>query len=136
MSEIVSMKNICKSYYLCDEEIKVLKHINLKVYKGEFISVLGPSGSGKTTLMNIIGCLDVPTSGKYILCGNDISEMNETELAVIRNKEIGFVFQSFSFFKTDGTAECELPLVYSGLPQKNAEEGRNALQGLALLINE
>lgn len=119
MSEIVSMKNICKSYYLCDEEIKVLKHINLKVYKGEFISVLGPSGSGKTTLMNIIGCLDVPTSGKYILCGNDISKMNETELAVIRNKEIGFVFQSFFLLpRLTALQNVELPLVYSGLPQK------------------
>lgn len=119
MSEIVNMKNICKSYYIGDEEIKILKNINLTVNKGEFVSVLGPSGSGKTTLMNIIGCLDVPTSGEYVLCGNDISEMDEIELARIRNKEIGFVFQSFFLLpRLTAIQNVELPLVYSSIPQK------------------
>lgn len=119
MSEIVNMKNICKSYYIGDQEIQVLKNINLKVEEGEFVSVLGPSGSGKTTLMNIIGCLDMPTSGKYILCGNDISEMNEIELARVRNKEIGFVFQSFFLLpRLTAVQNVELPLIYSDIPQK------------------
>lgn len=119
MNEIVNMKNINKSYYLGNEEIKVLKNVNLTVNKGDFISVLGPSGSGKTTLMNIIGCLDIPTSGEYILCGNDISEMNEIKLAAIRNKEIGFVFQSFFLLpRLTAVQNVELPLVYSNIPQK------------------
>lgn len=119
MSEIVNMKNICKSYYIGDQEIQVLKNINLKVEEGEFVSVLGPSGSGKTTLMNIIGCLDMPTSGKYILCGNDISEMNEIELARVRNKKIGFVFQSFFLLpRLTAVQNVELPLIYSDIPQK------------------
>lgn len=119
MNEIVNMKNINKSYYLGNEEIKVLKNVNLTVNKGDFISVLGPSGSGKTTLMNIIGCLDIPTSGEYILCGNDISEMNEIKLAAIRNKEIGFVFQSFFLLpRLTAIQNVELPLIYSNIPQK------------------
>ncbi|AGC69685.1 phosphonate-transporting ATPase [Thermoclostridium stercorarium subsp. stercorarium DSM 8532] len=119
MSEIVVMKDVCKSYYSGNEEVKVLKNINLTVKKGEFVSVLGPSGSGKTTLMNIIGCLDVPTSGKYLLCGKDVSEMDETELAAVRNREIGFVFQNFFLLpRLTAIQNVELPLVYSNIPQK------------------
>lgn len=99
MNEIFTMEDICKSYYTGYEELKVLKHVNLIVYKGEFISILGPSGSGKSTLMNIIGCLDTPTSGKYTLSGINISETDDIQLAKIRNKEIGFVFQSFFCFQ-------------------------------------
>ena len=93
------MQNIVKAYQMGDEEQIVLKGINLKVYEGEFISVLGPSGSGKSTLMNIIGCLDIPTSGTYILGGRNISNLTEKQLARIRNKEIGFVFQSFQLLR-------------------------------------
>jgi len=119
MSEVVIMKNICKSYIVGDQEIQVLKNINLTVKEGEFVSILGPSGSGKTTLMNIIGCLDVPTSGEYVLCGNDISEMNEIELARVRNEKIGFVFQSFFLLpRVTAIQNVELPLVYSNIPQK------------------
>lgn len=128
MNEIVNMKNICKSYYFGNQEVKVLKNINLTVSKGEFVSVLGPSGSGKTTLMNIIGCLDIPTSGKYYLCGHDISEMNEIELARIRNKEIGFVFQSFFLLpRLTALQNVELPLIYSKIPQK---ERRRKAEGM------
>jgi len=119
MNEIVCLKDICKSYYSGDEELMVLKNINLTVEEGEFVSVLGPSGSGKTTLMNIIGCLDMPTSGKYILHGKDISEMDEIELAGIRNREIGFVFQNFFLLpRLTAVQNVELPLIYSNVPQK------------------
>jgi putative ABC transport system ATP-binding protein len=117
MSEILSMQGICKSYYLADEELKVLRDVDLTVHQGDFLSVLGPSGSGKSTLMNIIGCLDIPTSGRYVLTGHDISELDETELARIRNREIGFVFQSFYLLpRLNALQNVELPLVYTGLP--------------------
>jgi len=127
MSGIVFLKDICKSYRSGDEEVQVLKNVNLTVEKGEFVSVLGPSGSGKTTLMNIIGCLDVPTSGKYILHGKDISDMDEVELAGIRNREIGFVFQNFFLLpRLTALQNVELPLIYSNVPpkerRKRAEE--------------
>ena len=95
MAEILRMQNINKSYYLGGKELEVLHDINLTIHAGEFVSLLGPSGSGKTTMMNIIGCLDTATSGNYILSGNDIDSLDEVELAKVRNKEIGFVFQSF-----------------------------------------
>jgi putative ABC transport system ATP-binding protein len=116
MAEIINMQNICKSYYMGDEEIEVLHNINLMVDSGEFLSILGPSGSGKSTMMNIIGCLDVPTSGKYFLAGNNIEEMNEADLAYIRNKEIGFIFQSFNLLpRLNALKNVELPLIYRGV---------------------
>jgi len=137
--EIINMSNICKSYYIGEKEIMVLKNVNLTVKKGEFVSVLGPSGSGKTTLMNIIGCLDIPTSGKYILKGNDIQDLQETELARIRNREIGFVFQSFFLLpRLTALQNVELPLIYSGLRpaerKGKAEEMLNKV-GLSDKIN-
>jgi len=126
--EILNMKNICKSYYVGEEELMVLKNVNLTLQKGEFISVLGPSGSGKSTLMNIIGCLDIPTSGKYILKGNDIQDLQETELARIRNREIGFVFQSFYLLpRLTALQNVELPLIYSGLPSAVRKERAEAI---------
>lgn len=114
--EIINMSNICKSYYVGGGELMVLKNVNLTLQKGEFLSVLGPSGSGKSTLMNIIGCLDIPTSGKYVLKGNDIQDLQEAELARIRNREIGFVFQSFYLLpRLTALQNVELPLIYSGL---------------------
>ncbi|MGB8452521.1 MAG: ABC transporter ATP-binding protein [Anaerocolumna sp.] len=116
MTEILDMKNIYKSYYMGEDELEILHDINLTVHSGEFLSILGPSGSGKSTMMNIIGCLDVPTSGKYLLSGKDIEELDETELAAVRNKEIGFVFQSFQLLpRLSALKNVELPLIYSNV---------------------
>lgn len=117
--KILDMKNIIKSYQMGEEEQTVLKSINLSINKGEFVSILGPSGSGKTTLMNIIGCLDVPTEGKYILNENEVEDLDEAELAQIRNKEIGFVFQQFQLLpRLNALQNVELPLIYAGIPEK------------------
>ncbi len=117
MSEILNMKDICKSYYMGDDELEVLHKVNLTVHSGEFLSILGPSGSGKSTMMNIIGCLDIPTSGKYLLSGKDIEDLSESELAAVRNKEIGFVFQSFQLLpRLTALKNVELPLIYSNVP--------------------
>lgn len=123
MAEILSMRDICKSYYMGEEELEVLHNVNLTIHTGEFLSLLGPSGSGKSTMMNIIGCLDVPSSGKYLLSGQDIDDLNEIELAKIRNKEIGFVFQSFQLLpRMTALQNVELPLIYSGLPASERQK--------------
>lgn len=128
MSEILNMQNICKSYYMGEEELKILYNVNLTIHSGEFLSILGPSGSGKSTIMNIIGCLDVPTSGKYILSGNDIEDLDETELALVRNKEIGFVFQSFQLLpRMTALQNVELPLIYSGLSASERKKRAKAI---------
>jgi putative ABC transport system ATP-binding protein len=134
MNEILSMQDICKSYYLGDEELKVLRDVDLTLHQGDFLSVLGPSGSGKSTLMNIIGCLDIPTSGKYTLTGNDISDLDETDLARIRNKEIGFIFQSFYLLpRLSALQNVELPLVYSGLsPSERRNRATQMLERVGL----
>lgn len=117
MAEVLNMQNICKSYYMGDEEVEVLHNVNLRIASGEFLAILGPSGSGKTTMMNIIGCLDVPSRGKYFLTGTNIEELNEIELAKVRNKKIGFVFQNFQLLpRLTALQNTELPLIYSGLP--------------------
>lgn len=117
MSEIFNMKDIYKSYYMGEDELEVLHKVNLTVHSGEFVSILGPSGSGKSTMMNIIGCLDTPTSGKYLLSGKDIEDLNEAELAAVRNKEIGFVFQNFQLLpRLSALKNVELPLIYSNVP--------------------
>ena len=117
--KILSMNNIVKKYQMGDEEQTILKGINLEVYKNDFISILGPSGSGKSTMMNIIGCLDVPTSGEYILSGKEISTLTEEELSQIRAKEIGFIFQSFYLLKRLTALEnVELSMIYSGISEK------------------
>lgn len=114
--EILNMTDVMKIYKMGGEELVVLDHVNLIINKGEFVSILGPSGSGKSTLMNIIGCLDVPTSGKYILSGSDVSHLDEYELAKIRNKEIGFVFQSFQLLpRLTALENVELPMIYAGV---------------------
>ncbi len=120
---ILTMRDIVKEYPMGDEVAVVLKHINLTVYPGEFLAVLGPSGSGKSTLMNIIGCLDVPTSGEYILSGRRIADLSETELAAIRSREIGFVFQSFHLLpRQTALQNVELPLIYAGMPPAQRRE--------------
>ncbi|MBR3692917.1 MAG: ABC transporter ATP-binding protein [Erysipelotrichales bacterium] len=116
------MKQIVKIYVTGGEEQVVLDHVDFTVEEGEFVAILGPSGSGKSTMMNIIGCLDVPTSGEYYLNGRKIAELEEKELAHIRNKEIGFIFQSFQLLKRNTVLEnVMLPLMYAGLPRHEQE---------------
>lgn len=128
--EILNMKNIVKTYTMGQEEQTVLKSVCFSVQQGEFVAIFGPSGSGKTTLMNIIGCLDVATSGEYILNGNEISGLDETDLAQIRNKEIGFIFQQFQLLPRFSALEnVELPLIYAGLPEKVRRERAKDILG-------
>ena len=121
--ELVLMKDIVKSYESGGEEQVVLDHVNFSVQEGEFVSILGPSGSGKSTMMNIIGCLDVPTSGEYFLNGREIENLDEVTLAKIRNREIGFIFQSFQLLPRSTIVEnVELPLMYAKVPAKERRE--------------
>jgi len=115
MSKVIEIHNITRDFPLGQEIIKVLKGIDLSIDKGEYVAFMGPSGSGKSTLMNLLGCLDTPTSGQYILNGNDVSKMSDDELAEIRNKEIGFVFQTFNLLpRTTALENVALPMVYAG----------------------
>jgi putative ABC transport system ATP-binding protein len=130
--EIIHMRNIIKSYHLGDQEQIVLKGVDLDVYDGEFVSILGPSGSGKSTMMNIIGCLDTPTSGEYYLSERKIKDLNEKELAHIRSKEIGFVFQQFQLLpRLDAIENVELPLIYSGV---SVSERRNRAKEMLIRV--
>lgn len=123
MDLIIQLENIQKSYYLGKQELKVLKGITLNIYKKEYVALMGPSGSGKSTLMNILGCLDSPTAGQYILNGKNASKMEDDDLAEIRNREIGFVFQQFNLLPRLTAAEnVALPLIYNGTPKKIRQE--------------
>ena len=123
---IINVKDIKKSYTVGTQEVNALRGINLSVEKGEFISIMGPSGSGKTTLMNIIGCLDTPSSGEYELNGSLVSKLEDDELARIRNKEIGFVFQSFNLLAKNSVLEnVMLPLKYAGFDKSEAVKKSN-----------
>lgn len=123
MQGIIHLENIRKSYYLGKNELQVLKGISLDVFKNEYVALMGPSGSGKSTLMNLLGCLDTPSGGKYILNGKDVSRMPDNDLAEVRNKEIGFVFQQFNLLPRLTAAEnVALPLVYSGVGKKERTE--------------
>lgn len=129
---ILELKDICKDYQQGREPVRVLKNINLTVEKGDYLAIMGPSGSGKTTLMNIIGCLDVPTSGSYILEGRDLKDLSDDDLAEVRNKHIGFVFQSFHLLpKMEAVDNVALPLLYADVPLKErrarAEEALKAV---------
>ena len=129
---ILELKDICKDYQQGREPVRVLKNINLAVEKGDYLAIMGPSGSGKTTLMNIIGCLDVPTSGRYTLEGRDLKDLSDDDLAEVRNKHIGFVFQSFHLLpKMDALDNVALPLLYADVPLKErrarAEEALKAV---------
>lgn len=120
---ILQLQDIKKSYYLGRQELPVLKGINLNISKNEYVALMGPSGSGKSTLMNILGCLDSPTGGRYILNGKDVSSMEDDELAAVRNKDIGFVFQQFNLLSRLTAAEnVALPLIYSGVSKKERIE--------------
>lgn len=123
VKEVIKLEEIKKSYFMGKHELEVLKGITLDILRNEYVALMGPSGSGKSTLMNILGCLDSPTSGKYILNGHDVSTMHDNELAGIRNKEIGFVFQQFNLLpRLSALENVALPLVYAGIPKKIRNE--------------
>jgi putative ABC transport system ATP-binding protein len=123
MDSIIHLEDVRKSYFLGKQELPVLKGININILKNEYVALMGPSGSGKSTLMNILGCLDSLTSGRYILNGSDVSRMPDNDLAEVRNKEIGFVFQQFNLLPRLTAAEnVALPLIYSGVGKKERTE--------------
>jgi putative ABC transport system ATP-binding protein len=126
--KILQLENIRKSYYLGKQELPVLKGITLDIYKNDYVALMGPSGSGKSTLMNILGCLDSPTGGRYTLNGKDVSGMEDDDLAAVRNKEIGFVFQQFNLLPRLTAAEnVGLPLIYAGISKKERAERAEAV---------
>ena len=129
MDAIIELHNIKKEYKIGHEEIHALNGVSLNIFKNEYVALMGPSGSGKSTLMNMLGCLDSPTSGEYILNGIAVAKMSDNELAEVRNKQIGFVFQTFNLLPRSTTLEnVMLPLVYSGIDKKQrrcAQSHRN-----------
>ncbi|GIU81036.1 MAG: ABC transporter ATP-binding protein [Acidobacteria bacterium] len=133
-STIIRMQDIWRTYDMGLEKVHALRGVSLEVKKGEYVAIVGPSGSGKSTLMNIIGCLDTPTKGKYWLNGKLVSEMNDDQLAKIRNKEIGFVFQMFNLLpRATALHNVELPLIYAGVPaSKRHEIAMRALEAVEL----
>jgi putative ABC transport system ATP-binding protein len=123
MSGLIFTENLKKTYILGDIEVNALRGINLTVLEGDYLSIMGSSGSGKSTLMNILGCLDTPSEGKYLFKDNDISNLTQDEMSDIRNKEIGFVFQSFNLLsRTSSLENVEMPLIYNGTPYKARKE--------------
>ena len=125
---MIKIENLKKSYFLGDEEIKAINDVTFEVQKGEYLAIVGPSGSGKSTLMNVIGLLDTPDSGRYILDGLDISHASEDRLAKIRNEKIGFIFQSFNLLnKLDALENVEIPLIYKGYTEETAKRKAYAL---------
>src|SRR5690349_9911146 len=131
---LISMQNIWKTYQMGTEELHALRDVSFHVEKGEYLAIIGPSGSGKSTLMNLIGCLDSPTSGQYWINGNLVSDMTDDELARIRNKEIGFVFQTFNLLaRATSLHNVELPLIYSGAASEaRIERAKQALRHVDL----
>jgi putative ABC transport system ATP-binding protein len=123
MNSIISIQNLYKTYYMGKQSVQVLKGLSLDILQNDYVALMGPSGSGKSTLMNILGCLDSPTSGKYILNGKDVSKMPDNDLAEVRNKEIGFVFQQFNLLpRLSAIDNVALPLIYAGIGKKERTE--------------
>ena len=123
MSELIEIRDMCKIYNPGENEVRALDHVNLRIDKNEFVAIIGQSGSGKSTLMNMLGCLDIPTSGTYILNGQDVSNLTDDELSDIRNKEIGFIFQGFNLIPNLTALEnVELPLIYRNVPAAKRHE--------------
>ncbi|MFA4922975.1 MAG: ABC transporter ATP-binding protein [Ignavibacteriaceae bacterium] len=131
---IINIESIAKVYKVGSEEVHALRNVSLKINKNEYVAIMGPSGSGKSTLMNMLGCLDTPSSGKYEFTGSNVSQMTDNELAKIRNKEIGFVFQTFNLLpRSDALHNVELPLIYAGLPSaERKERAKEALESVGL----
>lgn len=134
MDELIEIRNMCKIYNPGENEVRALDHVDLQIDRHEFVAIIGQSGSGKSTLMNMLGCLDVPTSGTYYLNGQDVSHLTDDELSDIRNREIGFIFQGFNLIVNMTALEnVELPLIYRGVPKKEREElSRTALKKVGL----
>ena len=134
MSALIEFQDVCKYYQMGDTTVKAVDHISFQVEQGEFLAIVGQSGSGKSTCMNIVGCLDVPTSGTYLLGGQDVGTMNKNELAEIRNKMLGFVFQQYNLLpKLDLLENVEVPLMYAGVPKhERRERAKEALDLVGL----
>jgi len=131
---IIETRDLWKTYVMGSEEIHALRGVNIQIERGEYVAIMGPSGSGKSTLMNLIGCLDTPSKGSYLLNGKQVSEMNDNELARIRNEEIGFVFQTFNLLpRASALHNVELPLIYAGVPAKDRQDrAKDALKKVEL----
>jgi len=131
---MICTEDLWKTYEMGSEQVHALRGVNVSIDRGEYVAIMGPSGSGKSTLMNLIGCLDTPTKGRYWLNGNLVSELDDDELARIRNKEIGFVFQTFNLLaRATALHNVELPLIYSGTPsEERIERAKGALQAVDL----
>jgi putative ABC transport system ATP-binding protein len=131
---LIETSDLWKTYQMGDEQIHALRGVAIQIERGEYVAIMGPSGSGKSTLMNLIGCLDTPSKGTYLLNGKEVSQMNDNELARIRNEEIGFVFQTFNLLpRATALHNVELPLVYAGVPSKvRQEQARSALEKVEL----
>ncbi|HVO51091.1 MAG TPA: ABC transporter ATP-binding protein [Thermoanaerobaculia bacterium] len=131
---LIEMRDLEKTYSVGEEKVRALRGVTFSIDRGEYVAIMGPSGSGKSTLMNLIGCLDTPTGGEYLLNGTQVQSMTDDDLARIRNREIGFVFQTFNLLaRTSALAQVELPLVYSGLPRKERRErAEKALERVGL----
>ncbi len=131
---LIQAQDLWRTYVMGSEEIHALRGVSFEIKRGEYVAVMGPSGSGKSTLMNIIGCLDSPSKGRYILHGNIVSEMDDDQLAAVRNREIGFVFQTFNLLpRATALHNVELPLVYAGIPkEERLEKARRALEMVEL----
>ena len=131
---LIDTRDLWKTYVMGDEEIHALRGVSLEIERGEYVAIMGPSGSGKSTLMNLIGCLDTPSRGSYLLNGKQVGTMNDNELAHIRNQEIGFVFQTFNLLpRASALQNVELPLVYAGVPAKDrTERAKAALEKVEL----
>lgn len=134
MEKLIEIQDMCKIYNPGENEVWALNHVDLEVYEGEYVAIIGHSGSGKSTLMNMLGCLDVPTSGSYLLHGQDVSYMTDNELSAIRNVEIGFIFQGFNLIgNLDALANVELPLIYRGVGRRERRQlAEEALQMVGL----
>ncbi len=127
---LIALENISRRYEMGSETVHALRDVSVQIDRGEYVAIMGPSGSGKSTLMNLIGCLDTPTAGRYELNGTDVSEMDDNDLADVRNREIGFVFQTFNLLpRSNAFRNVELPLIYAGMDSETRRE--RALQALA-----